>query len=183
MPIQTREALQLHINSGNHVKYLFFWGHQKPRTGISSSCFSQWYDAPFLEKELYFLTAEHYMMYHKTILFDDHAIAERVLQADNPGAAKSLGRQVSGFSEAVWGQHRFDIVTNANLAKFSAHPALKNFLLNTNNRVLVEASPVDRLWGIGLAADSPKAKKPNTWRGLNLLGFALMAVRDTLQKE
>lgn len=181
MHIRNIEALQAHINSSHRVKYLFFWGHQKPKNGVSASCFSQWYDAPFDDNGHHFLTAEHYMMYHKAMLFGDQAVAEQVLNASDPRAAKALGRKVSGFDNALWEQHRFEIVVNANLAKFSAHPELKEFLFGTGERILVEASPVDRIWGIGLAADSPKAENPNAWRGLNLLGFALMEVRERLQ--
>jgi ribA/ribD-fused uncharacterized protein len=86
---------------------------------------------------------------------------------------------VRGFDEATWVAHRFDIVVRGNRAKFTQHPTLHEFLQNTAPRVLVEASPVDRIWGIGLAQDDPDAHDPNRWRGLNLLGFALMEVRDS----
>jgi ribA/ribD-fused uncharacterized protein len=88
---------------------------------------------------------------------------------------------VSGFDEAVWTAHRSDIVVRANVEKFSQNAALKDFLLNTGDRVLVEASPVDKVWGIGLAEDSPVVENPRKWKGLNLLGFALMAVRERLR--
>ncbi|QFT55353.1 Swarming motility protein YbiA [Microbulbifer sp. THAF38] len=121
------------------------------------------------------------MMYHKAKLFGDSNACKKILASPNPGEAKSIGRQVVGFNQNMWDKKRFDIVVNANLAKFSQNIELKEFLLNTENRVLVEASPVDNIWGIGLAQDSPKAQDPNTWKGLNLLGFALMEVRDKLR--
>ncbi len=86
-----------------------------------------------------------------------------------------------GFDEAVWERERFGIVVEGSVHKFAAHPALRRFLLDTGDRVLVEASPVDRVWGIGLAADDEAAMDPERWRGPNLLGFALMAARERLR--
>ena len=97
-----------------------------------------------------------------------------------PAQAKALGREVSGFDEAAWEEHRWDIVVDGSVAKFQSDPTLTDYLLATKNRVLVEASPRDRIWGIGLAADSEFAERPAQWRGLNLLGFALMEARARL---
>nr|WP_241841854.1 NADAR family protein [Pseudofrankia sp. BMG5.36] len=124
-------------------------------------------------------TAKHHMMHRKARLFGNEQTAARILTARHPGAAKALGRQVRGFDDAVWDTHRHDLVVTGNTAKFGQHPTLRDYLLRTRNRVLVEASPLDRVWGIGLAADDPHATSPTRWRGLNLLGFALMDVRAT----
>ncbi len=183
MEIRSRDQLIDFINYGNEVKYVFFWGHQKTTNIISKSCFSQWYESPFESDGNQFQTAEHFMMYHKAMLFGDTSTASQVLAADNPGKAKSFGRMVQGFNESKWLEHRFEIVVKANLAKFSSHPDLKAFLLNTADRVLVEASPVDKIWGVGLAMDNPVIENPNLWKGLNLLGFALMDVRDQLSRD
>lgn len=121
------------------------------------------------------------MMAKKAELFGDENAKKKILASKTPGEAKKLGRSVVGFDDDVWLKHRFEIVVSANLAKFSRAPELKAFLLNTGDRVLVEASPVDRIWGIGLAADDPGASDPYKWQGLNLLGFALMCVRDQLK--
>jgi len=126
------------------------------------------------------MTAEHHMMYQKAVLFGDSDAAERLLSASNPGEAKAIGREVLGFDQAKWDEHRFEIVVLANVAKFSSDPKLKEFLLYTGDRVLVEASPVDKIWGIGLAEDNPACENPHQWKGTNLLGFALMEVRDQL---
>jgi ribA/ribD-fused uncharacterized protein len=91
-----------------------------------------------------------------------------------------MGRRVQGFDEEVWAAARFDIVVAASVAKFGQHPELCGFLLGTAGRVLVEASPQDRVWGIGLAADDMRARDPRQWLGLNLLGFALMRARTVL---
>lgn len=170
--------LRSRFNAGEAMKFVHFWGHQPSRAGVGASCFSQWFDAPFEIEGVRYLTAEHYMMAEKARLFGDEEIRRRVVQASSPGAAKALGREVAGFDEERWRQHRFDIVVRGNQAKFAQHPPLQHFLMQTGRRILVEASPVDRIWGIGLAADHPQVGNPNAWEGLNLLGFALMQVRD-----
>ena len=119
------------------------------------------------------------MMAEKARLFDGSA-TDAILTASNPGEAKKLGRQIRNFDQAIWEAHRFEIVVRGNLAKFSQHGSLKQYLLGTGDRVLVEASPRDRIWGIGLSASDPAAPNPYDWKGLNLLGFALMAVREQL---
>lgn len=179
MTIRNRNELIEYVNHGHKVKYVFFWGHQE-RGGISKSCFSQWYDSPFESGGLRFQTAEHFIMHGKAVLFGDEKSATKSLLAANPGEAKSVGRAVRGFDQQQWEANRFDVVVAANVAKFSCHPKLREFLLRTGDRILVEASPVDKVWGIGLAEDSPHCENPNQWRGDNLLGFALMEVRDLL---
>jgi ribA/ribD-fused uncharacterized protein len=175
---QLIEVLRTRYNAGEKLKFVFFWSHQSDKSGVNASCLSQWYDAPFSVEGQRYATAEHFMMAEKAALFRDKATRQQILAAPNPGAAKALGRKVHGFDESLWERHRFDIVVRANLAKFAQNPELAAFLRRTGDRVLVEASPVDRIWGIGLAQDDEKVHNPNLWRGLNLLGFALMRVRD-----
>jgi len=126
---------------------------------------------------VHYPTAEHFMMAEKARLFGDDEARARILKAGSPAAAKKLGRTVRGFTEAAWARARFDIVVAGSRAKFGQNADLAAFLAATGDRVLVEASPVDRIWGIGLAATSPAATQPEKWRGLNLLGFALMVAR------
>ncbi|GAA5045285.1 NADAR family protein [Thermocatellispora tengchongensis] len=167
--------------AGVRLRYLCFWGHRARREGeIGAWCLSQWWPVEFEEDGRVFRSAEHYMMAHKALLFGDEEAAAQILAAGHPGEAKKLGRGVRGFDERVWAEHRYDIVVRGNVAKFGQHEELREFLLGTRGRVLVEASPVDRIWGIGLAADDERAASPATWRGLNLLGFALMDARDRL---
>ncbi|WP_324670763.1 NADAR family protein [Hymenobacter sp. GOD-10R] len=180
----TLDWLLSNYEKGKRQKYLFFWGHQPSKSGeLTASCFSQWWNAPFVVDNVRYNTAEHWMMAQKALLFHDTAVFEKVLVAKTPGEAKTLGRQVRNFDEPLWLEKRFEIVVTGCLHKFGQHQDLRDFLLNTKNRVLVEASPVDRIWGIGLAADDEKAENPKRWNGLNLLGFALMEARDVLGAE
>jgi len=160
------------------VKYLCFWGHQPNRDGsIGKTCLSQWFEASFEIDGVQYPTAEHFMMAGKARLFDDNDALEKILAAGHPGEAKKLGRLVRNFDGRIWGEARFEIVVEANVAKFSQNEKLKTFLLGTGKRVLVEASPRDRIWGIGLGRKNPDAENPHNWRGENLLGFALMEAR------
>lgn len=180
--IHTLQDLQQAIARGEMPDYLFFWGHRAQRDGsVGKGCFSQWHEAAFSVEGRTYASAEHFMMAGKAELFGDEEILERILRAATPAEAKALGRKVRGYDEAAWEARRFDIVRTGNLAKFSQHAPLRVFLLATGGKVLVEASPVDRIWGIGLAADHPDAGEPQRWQGLNLLGFALMQVREALR--
>ncbi|MCP5050233.1 MAG: NADAR family protein [bacterium] len=164
--------------AGQKTKYVFFWGHQPKKDGtIGKSCFSQWYYSPFKVDNHRYPTAEHYMMAEKARLFKDTETLPRILAARHPGEAKKLGRLIKGFNEETWQSARFDIVVAASYYKFIQNEDLKEFLLATGKRVLVEASPNDRIWGIGLAENDEGVEQPVRWRGLNLLGFALMEAR------
>lgn len=180
-PPRDLEALRVRHATGERFDFLCFWGHRGRADGApSKACFSQWFPAPFEVDGVRYATAEHWMMAEKARLFADEAALAKVFAKDDPAAAKAAGRTVRGFDEAIWQRHRFGIVVAGNLAKFGQHPALAAFLAGTGDRVLVEASPVDAVWGIGLAADDPGAHDPDRWRGANLLGFALMDVRARL---
>jgi ribA/ribD-fused uncharacterized protein len=180
--IRSREDLLRAIKSGLRPQYLFFWGHKPlPNGEVGKSCLSQWWPAPFSLGGISYPTAEHFMMAEKARLFGDEDARAQVLRAGSPKAAKQLGRQVKNFKEQAWAEARFQLVVAGNLAKFSQNRELGKYLSGTGAKVLVEASPVDRIWGIGLAADNEQAMNPEQWRGLNLLGFALMGVRQRLQ--
>ncbi len=169
--------------AGAHPRYLFFWGHQsRPDGRLDAACLSQWWPIRFAAEGQQFGSAEHFMMWRKAVLFGDTARAAAILKARSPAKAKALGREVEHFDQVTWDEHRWEIVVSASIAKFGGDPELLDFLRNTGKRVLVEASPVDRIWGIGLGADSPFADVPQRWKGLNLLGFALMEARAQLAK-
>ncbi|HAO6504162.1 TPA: NADAR family protein, partial [Listeria monocytogenes] len=167
---------------GEKLKYIFFWGHQPAEDGkISKSCFSQWWICSFKVDGVEYNCAEQFMMAEKAKLFNDMEMREKILAAKHPKQAKDFGRLIRGFQEDIWLKNRFNIVMRANQAKFSQNEELKKFLMQTKKRILVEASPVDKIWGIGMAADNKNVENPLYWKGLNLLCFALMAVRDKLE--
>ncbi|SPQ17832.1 0145b5db-60e5-4ff1-8392-a770bfda7eb5 [Thermothielavioides terrestris] len=178
---------------------VYFWRDTEPSTGY----LSQWYPCAFTDDanpSIIYRSAEHYMMYHKAQLFADHAVAAEILAAPHPRTVKALGRKVAGFSDAVWKAHREAIVRRGNLLKFT-RPAdvrdgrwlvklhgteeevsIRELLLRTGERELVEASPMDRIWGIGFGAAKAGVVGREKW-GLNLLGKALMDVREQLRRD
>ena len=158
--------------------FLCFWGHTAKADHAGAWVLSQWWPVAFEVDGRPYRHAEGFMMSEKARLFGDDEAATRIAEVDHPGEAKKLGRLVRGFDEATWEREAFGIVVRGNLAKFGQHPDLQAYLRSTAPRVLVEASPVDRIWGVGLAGDDPRARTPSEWRGRNLLGFALMEVRD-----
>ena len=181
---RSREELAALTAAGARPKWLMFWGHRpQPDGGIGQGALSQWWPAAFSVDGVRYATAEHWMMAAKARLFGDEAAVPPILAARTPAEAKNLGRLVRGFDEERWRAARFELVVTGNTAKFGQHPALRGYLLGTRARVLVEASPLDRVWGIGLGAADERAQQPEHWRGLNLLGFALMEARERLARE
>jgi ribA/ribD-fused uncharacterized protein len=167
---------------GQRIKYLHFWGHAPQRDGAPGpSCLSQWWPSPFTVDEVRYATAEHWMMARKARLFGDTEAEDRAVGAPNPALAKRAGRLVRDFDESVWERERFAIVVEGSVHKFGQNATLLGYLLATGDRVFVEASPMDRIWGIGLASDDERARDPARWRGLNLLGFALTEARERLR--
>jgi len=184
MEIYSREALLGAIAGGKGFEYIFFWGHRETDDGsISASCCSQWFEAGFDKADLYYKSAEHFMMAEKARLFGDEELLAKIIASKTANEAKALGRKIRGFDESVWNDKCFDIVVNGNLEKFSQNPRLEHWLRASSGKVLVEASPTDTIWGIGLHRDDPASKDPAKWNGSNLLGFALMKVRDLLAQR
>lgn len=157
----------------NSEKFIFFW----------NGPFSQWHPCDFTVGETRYNCAEQFMMHAKALLFGDHATANKVLESKSPRSQKELGRKVQGFNGAIWTMFREGIVFTANYAKFGQNPDLLDTLLKTRGTTLVEASPKDQVWGIGLAEDDPRALDRAQWLGSNLLGEALVRVRETLIEE
>ena len=168
---------------GEALELLFFWGHRPlPNGKIGTSCLSQWWAAPFEHDGDLYATAEHFVMVSKARLYGDEAIAEHILKSSAPEEAIELGRDVRGFEQSVWIAARYDIVVAANRAKFIGHPELGVYLTqHTGQKILVHANPSDHLWGIGLAPQDIRARRPTQWLGKNQLGFALMQVREELR--
>jgi ribA/ribD-fused uncharacterized protein len=145
-----------------------------------ASPFSQWYRCTFTVDGKSFNCAEQYMMYGKAMLFEDTASAAKILEADHPRQHKALGRKVTPFDDKKWRSAREAIVMAGNRAKFTQNAELRELLLATASTTLVEASPYDKIWGIGLAASDPRAQDPAQWKGQNLLGKILTTLRDEL---
>jgi ribA/ribD-fused uncharacterized protein len=178
------QALQSRVQAGWVPRFLFFWGHTAaPGASLGKECLSQWYPAPFEVDGETYRTAEHFMMAQKALLFGDIQIAQQIRTCRSPAEAKELGRHVRDFDEDRWESHRSAIVETGSYAKFSQNADLRAFLLSSKQRVLVEASPKDTIWGIGLAEKDAAAQDPRRWRGLNLLGFALMRARARIAGE
>ena len=157
----------------------------------TSSPLSQWHPSSFTAPSTVcptmghqrFNTAEQRMMAEKALLFNDMETYQKILISSNPKKQKEFGRQVKNYDDLVWAQWREQIVYDSNYHKFSQNESLKQYLLDTGDKWLVEAAHYDKVWGIGLRATHPDATKPEKWPGLNLLGKILMQVREQLNKE
>lgn len=153
-------------------KYTFFFTEAAP--------FSQWYACEFVAEGLRFNCAEQYMMWGKARLFGDEEVAKEIMEAKHPREHKALGRKVKGYDEQKWREHRERIVKDGNRAKFTQNAELLALLEGTVGTELVEASPYDKIWGIGLAESDPRAHDPAKWKGQNLLGKVLTELREEL---
>jgi ribA/ribD-fused uncharacterized protein len=181
--VYDRATLVAAVAAGAKPKYLAFWGHTGAADEVGPFVFSQWRHAPFVIDGIRYPTAEHYMMAQKAILFGDEIKRSEIIVAPSPAAAKALGRMVAHFDESTWAAQRFEIVVAASVAKFGQNRSLSGYLATTGTKVLVEAAPRDRIWGVGMGRDNPAIGDPARWRGLNLLGFALMKARTMLGEQ
>ena len=159
---------------------VFFW---KDGKNERYNFLSQWYSCMFTVEGVEYNCMEQYMMAKKALVFHDIIAYHQIMAAADPQKIKELGRNIRPFYNDVWIACREEIVYNGNLAKFRQNPVLLEKLLETGSSVLAEASPFDRIWGIGLSASDPAARDSSRWRGQNLLGKALMEVRATLAEE
>ena len=149
----------------------------------SSNCFSNWFRCHFDVQRVYYNSSEQWMMAEKARLFHDREIEKKIMSSKSPREQKKLGRKIRGFRENVWQAHRLDIMVRGLMSKFSQNLDLKRTLLATGDREIVEASPHDRIWGVGLAENDPRINDKSKWKGLNLLGISLMCVRQTLRDQ
>ena len=156
------------------MNFVLFYGDKE--------IYSNFYPAEFEIDGKTFPTSEHYFMYAKAMRFDSEGpVTYEKLVSVSPAEAKKLGRQVRFFDAGVWNEIDQDIMYTACLEKFSQNPELREQLLATCDDIIVECSPRDRKWGIGMGKNNPDAQNPDKWRGRNLLGKVLMRVRDTLK--
>ena len=178
----TKDWLQWLAERTPDWKTVTFW-HEKEKNG----CFSQWYPAPFIIEGIRYTTCKQYMMSRKALLFGDTVAYQKILAEADPRKCKHLGGQVMPFRSKDWDAAKQEIVFRGNLEKFCQNPALRDMLLDTADAVLAEASPLDRVWGAGMAKeqfvkeDDTLLVMPVQWNGENLLGLALMHVRATIR--
>ena len=156
-------------------EFFFFWETKSP--------FSQWHPVGFDIDGIHYKTAEHYMMWRKAMLFEDEETAAEVLKAKHPRDVKALGRKVKNFDSQKWTDNCRQAVYDGNYAKFTQNKEMRLALRDTGRMELVEAAPNDKIWGIGLTADDPKAQNRETWEGQNLLGEILTSLREKLRFE
>lgn len=158
-------------------KFTFFWKKDSP--------FSQWHDnhSVFYLEGIKFYCTEQYMMYCKAMLFGDYKTAEKMKQKEHPNNYKKWGREVKNFDKELWEKNCKQIVYRGNFAKFTQNARLLNELFNTKGTTLVEASPYDTIWGIGLKEDDQRAHSRDTWLGTNWLGEILTELREDLIKQ
>ena len=154
-------------------EFIFFWG----------GYFSQWYYSPIMVNYILFNRNEQFMMACKAKLFQDEEIYEKIMVSRNAAKQKQLGREVRNFELRIWNQHAKDIVTVANYAKFTQNHEIKKLLLDTGDRTIVEASPTDQVWGIGLHETHPDAEDPSKWNGANWLGECIMNARRLIRED
>jgi ribA/ribD-fused uncharacterized protein len=152
--------------------YYYFWETKHP--------FSQWYKCSFELEDVIFTSAEQYMMYGKAILFGDKETATKILRTKNVREQKQLGRQVANFDKEIWDLNAPTIVYRGNKEKFKQNKEFLDLLLSTKGKTIVEASPDDNIWGIGLTEKQEEAKSIFTWKGTNWLGIVLTELREEL---
>lgn len=172
-------------NKKEKLSFLFFWGHRaNPDGSISNGCFSQWWPCKFEVDGIVYNCAEQYMMAEKARLFPgNEKLLIEIMNETDPKNHKKYGRMVKNYDDKIWGSKRKAAVLKGNIAKFSQNKDLKNYLLKTGDKILVEASPYDDIWGIKMKKEDSGVTNPNNWKGTNLLGFVLMQVRDELNMK
>ena len=142
---------------------------------------SNWYLSEFEVGNIKFSSMEQYMMYQKAVCFGDNEIAGKILMTNDVAHIKELGRLVENYNEHIWSGKRQIIVYEGLIAKFSQNKVLCDELIATGDSILAECAVKDKIWGIGLSMNDSKRLEITQWRGQNLLGYALMMVRDKLK--
>lgn len=183
IPKYSVQQIRETFSAKKELNYIMFWGHQPTEDGsITKSCLSQWWKSEICTSFGTYCCMEQFMMAQKAELFGDKEISRQILDCIDPKKIKVLGRKVKNFDEAVWDEVKYSIVLNGNYFKFSQNPELREFLLGTGDSILAEASPYDGIWGIKMRQDDENVYNPVKWKGENLLGFALMEVRDEIRR-
>jgi ribA/ribD-fused uncharacterized protein len=143
--------------------------------------FSQWHMSAFVEKGVTYNCAEQYMMAQKALLFRDFDSYDKIMESTWQKEMQDLGRGVQNFDKEIWDNNKYRIVLKGNILKFTQDTSAQDLLLSTGDTILVEASPVDKVWGIGLSEDDPDCLDFRKWKGENLLGYAITDVKKTIR--
>jgi hypothetical protein len=151
--------------------HIYFW----------KNYLSQWHMRNFTREGIVFNCCEQFMMYSKAKLFDDKDSMKLIMESDDPYYHKKIGRQVKNYNDDIWKNVSRYVVFVGNLAKFSQNKDLKDKLLSTGKKILVEASPYDKLWGVGLDSWNDNILDEKLWQGQNWLGKELRIVREQLR--
>jgi len=154
-------------------KFYFFWGGP----------FSQWGEYPIEIDEVVYCTNEQYMMACKAKLFEDQWAYDQIMKEKDPSKQKAIGRKVKNFDKDEWEKIARDVVYKANYAKFTQYSHLYDILIQTADRIIVEASPYDCIWGIGMGSGDKRVCDPDEWKGTNWLGEEIMKVREDLKND
>lgn len=158
------------------MSYIFFW---KPSE--TDGYLGNWYTSPLKKDNINYSCVEQYIMAMKAKLFGDNTMLSKIMSTKDPNLHRNFGRLVKDFDEDVWNEHKEDVLYDGLYAKFTQNSNLKDKLLKTGDKILVEASPYDKIYGIGMKKDHPDINNPRKWKGENLLGNTLMRVRKDLQ--
>ena len=164
--------------SGREVDAVYFHKPEEPHGYLSN-----WYPASFDLDGIHYSSTEQYIMYHKCLLFGDEVSAAAVLATDDPAKQQKIGQGASGYIHAVWTGARQIIAMRGLLAKFRQNEELKQRLLETGDAWLVECAGSDKNWACGIRLNDDRRFDAENWNGQNILGFALMEVREMLKEK
>lgn len=170
--IELRKAIRGHTKIAMQMpEFVFFWGGH----------YSQWATSPFYYDGHQFRTAEHFMMYHKAATFNDQMRMDMILTESDPSRVKQIGREVAGYNDDVWAEVRYGVVVAGTILKFTQNPDFFEVMVADREKVIVEASPYDKIWGIGKHENDPDdLRSIDNWDGENLLGYAIMEARERI---
>jgi len=161
------------MNTMTTRNYYFFWKHR----------LSQWHMVDFVISGIKYCCCEQYMMHKKALLFNDYVIATEIMKTNSPKLHQELGRKIKDFDQTLWDSNKERIVYDANIARFTQSEPCRELLFSTDQALLVEASPYDIVWGVGLGKDDPRILNESNWRGQNLLGKILTKIRDEIKND
>lgn len=177
--ILTTNDICKRYDSGESLRFVFFGEcHSEFTDSVGKECFSRWYSLAFEIEGKSFFCIEQYMMAEKACFFDDEECERRIMNNNDIEDITLLGQQIKIFDGFLWDNYKKDVIRQGNVAKFADNKELFEFLISTDDAILVEATPYDVVWGIGMREGDQGIDNPHNWKGENILGFTLMKIRD-----